>query len=289
MSDAAMSSPLPRVRRRIVKPGVGGLVVPLLLFAGIVYFWPVLQLLSTSVTDPQVGLQHYIKFFERPLYIQVLLRTFWLALFVTAMAVLIGYPITFALKSAGPLKVRVMLFLIFLPFWASVMVRTYGIMVIFGRDGVVNNFLMHSGVLDQPIAFMYNSWMVRMAMVQILLPFFILPLYSVIRTIEPSLLQAASGLGARPVSVFWRVYLPLSMPGVVAGALIVFVLSLGFFITPALLGGRQDVMIAQLILNQFEAQNNWGFGAALSTIVLVSTLVVVLTLGKFTKKKGNAL
>ena len=110
-----------------------------------------------------------------------------------------------------------------------------------------------------------------------------------IRTIEPSLLQAASGLGARPVWVFLKVYLPLSMPGVAAGALIVFVLSLGFFITPALLGGRQDVMISQLILNQFEAQNDWGFGAALSTIVLVSALVVVLVFGHFARsRRGEA-
>lgn len=283
LSPAAIATPRPRPR------GAGWLVLPLLLFLGVIYFWPVLQLLSTSVTDPQPGLQHYIRFFERPLYINVLLRTFYLAIFVTALAVLIGYPITYSLRMASPLRMRVMMFLIFLPFWASVMVRTYGIMVIFGREGVVNNFLVHAGILSQPIGFMYNSWMVRVAMVQILLPFFILPLYSVIRTIEPSLLQAASGLGAKPVWVFLKVYLPLSMPGVAAGALIVFVLSLGFFITPALLGGRQDVMIAQLILNQFEAQNDWGFGAALSTIVLVSALAVVLVFGRLARaRRGDA-
>ena len=124
-------------------------------------------------------------------------------------------------------------------------------------------------------------------MVQIMLPFLILPLYAVIRNIDPSLLQAAKGLGARPLMVFLKVYLPLSMPGVVAGALIVFVLSLGFFITPALLGGRQEITITMLILSQFEAQLNWGFGATLSTVVLFVTMVALMALGRFTGRTGG--
>lgn len=286
MAQAAVASPA------VVAAGarwrsVGWLVFPLVLFLGIVFFWPVLQLLSMSVTDPEVGLHHYFRFFERSLYVTVLLRTFYVALFVTVMTVLIGYPVTYSLRMASPFKLRVMMLLIFLPFWVSIIVRTYGIMVIFGREGAVNNALVDWGIVSQPIGFMYNSWMVRIAMVQILLPFFILPLYAVIRSIDNNLLQAASGLGAKPISVFLRIYLPLSMPGVVAGALIVFVLSFGFYVTPALLGGLKDLMIAQLIFNQFDAQINWGFGAALSTIVLISCLLVLLVLGRFASKRSG--
>lgn len=260
----------------------GWLVLPLVLFLGVIFFWPVLGLMVTSVTDPQPGLHHYQRFFDRPIYVQVLLRTFWLASFVTGATILLGYPIAFALSTARPLAMKAMLFLIFLPFWASVMVRTYGLMVIFGRDGIVNGALMWLGLIERPVIFMFNTWMVRLAMVQIMLPFFVLPLYSVIRGIDPSLMLAARGLGARPASVFLRVYLPLSMPGVLSGALIVFILSLGFFITPALLGGRQDITISMLILSQFEAQLNWGFGATMGAIVLGVTLLAVLLLGRFT-------
>jgi putative spermidine/putrescine transport system permease protein len=273
---------------RALRFGAGWLVMPLVVFLGIVYFWPVLDLLATSVTDPEPGLHHYQRFFERTVFIQVLLRTFSLAGFVTVAVIAIGYPITYAMRMASPFAMKVILFLIFLPFWASVMVRTYGIMVIFGRDGILNNMLMSWGLIEGPIAFMYNTWMVRVAMVQIMLPFLILPLYSVIRNIDASLLQAAKGLGARPLMVFLKVYLPLSMPGVAAGGLIVFVLSLGFFITPALLGGRQDITISMLILSQFEAQLNWGFGATLSTVVLVVTLVALMALGRFTGRSDVA-
>jgi ABC-type spermidine/putrescine transport system permease subunit I len=285
--SAAANAPAP-TGAAWLRLGAGWLVAPLVAFLGIVYFWPVLGLLATSVTDPEIGLHHYQRFFERPIFMQVLLRTFSLAGFVTVAVILIGYPITYAMRMASPLAMKAILFLIFLPFWASVMVRTYGIMVIFGRDGIVNNMLMSAGMSDGPIAFMYNTWMVRIAMVQIMLPFLILPLYSVTRNIDQNLLQAAKGLGARPLMVFLRVYLPLSMPGIIAGALIVFVLSLGFFITPALLGGRQDIMISMLILNQFEAQLNWGFGATLSTVVLVVTMAALLALGRFAGNSTGA-
>jgi ABC-type spermidine/putrescine transport system permease subunit I len=255
---------------------VGLLALPLILLLAVVYFYPVAGTLADSVRLPNFGLQQYRHLLESPVYMEVMARTFWLAVFVTVTTAVVGYPVAFYLTVASPGLARVALFLLFVPFWASTVVRTYGLMVILGRTGIVNSLLLALGLADRPVQFLFNAATVRVAMVQILLPFFVLPLYAVLRTIDRSLLQAALGLGARPWQLFRTVYLPLSMPGVFAGGLMVFVFSFGFFITPALLGGRREVTIAMLIMAQFEGELDWGFGAALSVVLLVVSLTAML-------------
>lgn len=253
--------------------------LPIVILLGIVFFYPVLSLLSISVTEPQLGLHHYEKLLETT-YLTVIWRTAWIAFVVTALTALVGYPLAFYLASAPPQAAQAAMLALFIPFWASILVRTYGLMVIVGRTGVLNNALIALGIIDRPIQFLFNTWVVVAAMVQILLPFFVLPLYSVLKTIDPNLTRAAQGLGAPPLKIFTKVYLPLSLPGVYAGSLIVFVFSFGFFIVPSLLGGRRDVMLAMLVIQQFSGQINWGLGAALGAVVLVGTLVVIFAIGK---------
>ena len=263
--------------------------LPVVLLLLIVFIYPVFTLLSTSVTEPQPGLHNYQKLLDQPVYLIVVWRTIWISVTVTTLCAVIGYPVAYYLASAPARIAAIALFALFIPFWASILVRTYGIMVIMGRTGVLNNALIAMGVIQRPIQFLFNTWIVIAAMVQILLPFFILPLYSVLKKIDPNLTRAASGLGAGGLRTFLRVYLPLSMPGVYAGGLIVMVFSFGFFIVPSLIGGRRDVTMPMLIIQQFEGQINWGFGAAIGTVLLVGTLAVIFVANWLTEgaKGGN--
>jgi len=286
MMDAALAGDTARLapfhNRRA---GAGLLALPLVVLLAVIYVCPVGALLADSFTDPVAGLQQYRRLIDHPVYLEVLARTFRLACVVTLGTAFFGFPVAYYLTIARPAVARIALGLLFVPFWASTVVRTYALMVILGRTGVLNGALLWAGFIKQPEQFLFHTATVQLAMVQILLPFFVLPVYAALRNIDGSLLQAAGGLGAPPWQVFRRVYLPLSLPGLFAGALIVFVFCFGFFITPTLLGGRRDVTIAMLIMAQFEGQLDWGFGAALSTLLLACTLAGVLVMlrlaGKF--------
>lgn len=278
MVATGVGAAAPQVARR---PPRGWLpVVPIVLLLAVVFFYPVLSLLSISVTHPEPGLQHYDQLFTEGVYLQVMWRTTWIAVVVTLITAIAGYPLAFYLAAAPLRTAQIAMLLLFIPFWASILVRTYGVTVIMGRTGVLNNALIAMGLIRRPIQFLFNTWVVVGAMVQILLPFFVLPLYSVLRAIDPNLTRAARGLGASSFNVFTRVYFPLSLPGVFAGGLIVFVFSFGFFIVPSLLGGRRDVTLPMLVIQQFEALVNWGMGAAIGTVLLVGTLIVVFAVGK---------
>jgi ABC-type spermidine/putrescine transport system permease subunit I len=162
---------------------------------------------------------------------------------------------------------------VLVPFWTSILVRTYAWMVLLGRQGIINELLQSLGIIDQPLRLLNTRFAVYVSMVHILLPFMILPLYSVMRGIDRSVLRAAEGLGARPSAVFRQVMLPLSLPGVAAGCLLVFILSLGFYITPALVGGPKDLMISVLIAQQVDLFN-WAFASALAAVLLVGALLI---------------
>jgi ABC-type spermidine/putrescine transport system permease subunit I len=254
------------------------LVLPLIVLLAVIYVCPVGAMLADSFTDPVVGLQQYRRMIDHPVYLWVLARTFRLAAVVTIATAFIGFPVAYYLTIARGAVMRIALGLLFVPFWASTVVRTYALMVILGRTGILNGALLWAGLIRRPEQFLFHTATVQLAMVQILLPFFVLPVYAALRTIDRALMQAAAGLGAPPWQVFRRVYLPLSLPGMFAGALLVFVFCFGFFITPTLLGGRRDITIAMLIMSQFEGQLDWGFGAALCTLLLACTLAAVLVL-----------
>jgi ABC-type spermidine/putrescine transport system permease subunit I len=256
------------------------LLVPLVAYLAVFYAYPVLAMLWRSFSDPTLSLQHYREVLTTPVVLKVFWITLRIATVVTALTLVLGYPVAFVMATAsGPVR-TILLGVVLVPFWISVLVRSYAWMVLLGRYGLVNQLLLALGVVDAPVRLLNTPLALYVGMVHILLPFMILPLYSVLSGIDRRLIAAAQGLGARPLNVFRHVVLPLSLPGVGAGCLLVFVLSLGFYVTPALLGGTQDIMIAVLIAEQVDLFN-WGLASALSAVLLGGTLLVILTLDRF--------
>lgn len=247
------------------------LIGPAILVIAVLFAYPVSWLLMRSITDPELGLQNFRKLVETPVYLKALWNTIVISGSVTAVCVVLGYPIAYTMAHAGERMRRLLIFVVLVPFWSSILVRTFAWMVILQRRGIVNSVLIDIGVIDAPLTLIYNRIGVLIGMSHILLPFMILPLYGVLSRIDPTLSSAAAGLGAPPVRNFCRVYLPLSLPGLVAGSVLVFVMGLGYYITPALLGGPGDMMIAQLIEMQVADFGNWGLAGALALILFVGT------------------
>jgi spermidine/putrescine transport system permease protein len=218
-------------------------------------------------------LEPYGRFFD-PLYLTILARTLWLAALTTILCLVVGYPMAWAIAAAGRWK-HALLFLVVLPFWTSFLVRTYAIMFLLRDTGLVNSVLMTAGMIDRPLTLLYTPGAVLAGLVYGYLPFMVLPVYASLEKLDPALLEAAESLGARPFARFVRVILPLSLPGVVAGSLLVFIPSLGAFLTPDLLGGAKQVMIGNLIQQQFGAARDWPFGSAASFILMALVLAVV--------------
>lgn len=249
------------------------LVVPLLTFMLVFYALPVLAMLLRSVAQPTWTLANYRALATDSVFLHVFWTTLHTAIAVTAGCLLLGYPVALALVRPGR-AAAIALIVVLLPFWTSILVRSYAWMVLLGRRGLLNDALLGAGVIDHPLRILNTSIAVHIAMIHILLPYMILPIANALRQIDPSLPRAALGLGAPPLQVFREVILPLSMPGVAAGVLLVFVLSLGFYITPALLGGPRDMTISMLIAQQVD-QLNWPYAACLSAALLVATLVII--------------
>lgn len=243
------------------------LLTPVLVYLGVFFFYPLLRIALRSLFGPTFTLQHYARVFATPTYVKILGTTVRISLLVAAVALLIGYPVAFFLSRVRDRLAAVLLALVLVPFWTSVLVRSYAWVVILGADGIVNSALRAVGLTARPLPLVYNETGVVIGMVHVLLPYMILSLYAVMRGIDPTYLRAAANLGAGPVPTFLRVYLPLSMPGVTSGVLLVFIFAIGFFITPALLGGGKVEMIALQIETQINELVAWGFGSALSVVL----------------------
>jgi putative spermidine/putrescine transport system permease protein len=211
---------------------------------------------------------------DRAIYIDVLRRTFTVSFAVTVMCMILGFPVAYLLATQPPRRANLLMILVLLPFWTSLLVRTAAWIVLLQEHGLVNDGLIWLGIIDHPVRLIYNRIGVYVAMTHILLPFLILPLYSVMKGIKPTYMQAAISLGATPTEAFIRVYLPLTLPGVWAGALLVFILALGYYITPALIGGAADQMISYFIAFYTSDTVNWGMASALGTVLLVATLIL---------------
>jgi putative spermidine/putrescine transport system permease protein len=213
---------------------------------------------------------------ENAVHVDVLLRTFTVSASVTLLCLLLGYPLAALIARSKGAVANTLLILVLLPFWTSLLVRTSAWVVLLQSRGVVNSALAWLGLIDpsQPLELIYNRIGVLVAMTHILLPFMVLPIYSVMKSIPPVYLRAASSLGAPPLSAFWRIYLPMSMPGVSAGGLLVFILALGYYITPALVGGPRDQMVSYYIAYYSNQVTNWGMAAALSAILLIAVLIL---------------
>lgn len=213
---------------------------------------------------------------DNAVHLDVLIRTFVVSASVTLICLVLGYPLAALIARSKGVVANTLLVLVLLPFWTSLLVRTSAWVVLLQSRGVVNSALAWAGIIDpsQPLELIYNRIGVLVAMTHILLPFMVLPIYSVMRGIPPVYLRAASSLGAPPFMAFWRVYLPMSLPGVSAGALLVFILALGYYITPALVGGPRDQMVSYFIAYYSNQVTNWGMAAALSGILLVAVLIL---------------
>jgi putative spermidine/putrescine transport system permease protein len=213
---------------------------------------------------------------DNAIYRDVIVRTFAISAAVTLLCLLLGYPLAYWIATAPPITARLLLLLVLLPFWTSLLVRTTAWVVVLQSGGVVNSLLAWMGLIDpaHPLELIHNRIGVLVAMTHILLPFMVLPIYSVMKGIPPNYMRAASSLGAPPLSAFVRVYLPLSLPGVSAGCLLVFILALGYYITPALVGGPHDQMLSYFIAYFASQVTNWGMAAALSATLLALVLVL---------------
>jgi len=211
---------------------------------------------------------------EQAVFRNVLGRTLWISGMVTLACLLLGYPVAFFIARQPPGRASLLLFLVLLPFWTSLLVRTVAWVVLLQREGILNNLLLSLGLVTEPLRMIFNRFAVYVAMVHVLLPFMVLPLYAVMKGISPSYVRAAWSLGARPATAFRRVYLPQTLPGVGAGCLMVYIQALGYYITPALVGGADDQMISYFIAFYASKTVNWGMAAALSIMLLAATLAL---------------
>jgi len=257
------------------------LLLPGLLVVGALLLLPLLWLLALSFYDNGLSLVHYTRLFEDPSYAKSFLLTFQIAGAVTLTAVLLGYPLCYWMLGFSPTWQRVAFICVLIPFWTSLLVRTYAWLVLLQRRGLVNTTLQDLGVLSEPLALMYNATGTTIGMAHILLPFLVLPLFATMQGIDRDLLRAAAALGGSPRFVFWRVFFPLSLPGLTAGALLVFVLSIGYYVTPQLLGGGSTVMIGQLIQRNIELFSSWGAASAVSMVLLAMVMGVFLVMSRF--------
>ncbi len=251
------------------------LVLPAALLMAACFAWPVARLLVQSISQPVWGLGNYRALVSHPVFIRVLWNTVVISASVDLCCLLIGYPVAYTMATVPPHIRRLLVFMILIPFWSSVLVRSFAWMVLLQRNGLVNDVLVGIGLLQQPAQLVYNRIGVLIGMVQILLPFMIFPLYTTMARIDPAYVQAAATLGAPPARSFRRVYLPLTLPGVLTGGVLVFVIALGYYIVPALLGGLGDTMVAQLIEQQVADFGNWGMAGTLSAVLLAGTCVTL--------------
>lgn len=261
--------------------GWGALVLPLLLFLLLVFVLPLVVMLSRSLTDPSFGLQNYRDLFANSVYLRVLGNTFLIATIVTVVTLALAYPYAYLMTLVGPVWRMLMLGLVLVPFWTSILVRSFALVLFLRDTGAFNSTLQALGVIDQPIPLIRTLPGVVFGMVQVALPFAVLPIFATMQNIDRRLLLAAESLGARPSGAFWRIFVPLSVPGVAAGLLLTFIQALGYYITPALLGGPKNMMIGELIVQQVSSVLRFGFAAALATLLLVTTLLLLVVASRF--------
>jgi ABC-type spermidine/putrescine transport system permease subunit I len=265
------------------------LALPVVVFLVVGFVVPLVVVGQRSITDFPRGADpslfaNYGRFFAGEANLRVLGNTFWIAGLSTLVCLLIGYPYAYLMTIVRPRVAGLLLIAVLIPFWSSLLVRTYAWQVILRDTGIVNQSLIGLGVIDEPITLIRTTLGVLLGMSQILLPFMVLPLFTVMRRIDPEYQKAAANLGAPPASAFLRVFLPLSLPGVVAGSLLVFVLALGFYITPSLLGSPRETMISQFIDTAVRSGSlDWGLGSAMAIVLLLLTLLVLFVASRFVR------
>ncbi|HKY95035.1 MAG TPA: ABC transporter permease subunit [Kiloniellales bacterium] len=267
--------------RRLPAAGPLLLLAPALLFLTLAYLYPLGWLAQISVDGTSLSLEHYRKFFGTPSYLRVTWHTLQVSAAVTLVTLLLAYPTAYLIAQSRGRKARLMLLLVLVPYLTSFLVRSYAWIVLLNRQGLVNQALIDLGLIERPLDLLYNGFSVHVGMVHVMLPLMALPLYSVMRRIDPRLVRAAATLGAPPLRAHFRVFLPASLPGVASGCLLVFLLCLGFFITPALLGGLKDTMLAAFIEARMSQLLDWGGASAAAFVLLGVTLLGFFLAGRF--------
>ena len=263
-----------------------GYIAPLLAVMVVAFNAPIAYMLGLGLWDKSGSftLEHYAGLLEAPVYLKVLGNTMRIALIATLANVAIGYPLALWMRGLGHRARMIALALVVLPFWVSILVRTYAWIVVLGNGGLVNRGLQWSGLTDAPVSFLYNELGVTIGMANVLLPFLVLPLFAAMIRIDDRLLQAAASLGAPPRTIFWKVFFPLTLPALAAGTLLVFILCLGFYVTPAILGGGRVPMISNLLDTLINRIPRWEQASAISTILLAVTLLIFAAYRWFDRK-----
>ncbi|MBN9442485.1 ABC transporter permease [Bosea sp. (in: a-proteobacteria)] len=268
--------------------GLAGLAAPALLLVAVTMLLPVGWLFSLSFLDDggALSLANYRRMLAEPSYARTFVTTFEISLATTAICILLGYPLAYFLSQLPRRIANLCMIAVLLPFWTSLLVRTYAWLVLLQRSGLVNSWGMKLGLWSEPLQLVHNTGGTLVGMVHIMLPFLVLPLYGTMRAIDRNLLRAAASLGSTPAHGFRTVFFPLSLPGLTAGASLVFVLCLGFYVTPAMLGGGKVTMVSNRIANDIELFFNWGAASALGVVLLVITLVVLVLAARLSRGAG---
>ncbi|MCR6498131.1 ABC transporter permease [Shinella sp. CPCC 101442] len=266
--------------------GAVWLAAPAVLVLLVVLAYPLGIVVWRSFTDPAPGIENYVWFFQSAVNRTVLQRTFIVAGWVTLVSLVCAYPYAYAMTIVGKNMRLALILCVLVPFWLSGVVRTLAWVILLQDSGVINSILRGLGL--SPVKLIRTLPGVIIGMTQVLLPFMILPIYSVMKGIDTRLLQAARSLGAKPWKAFLQIYMPLSLPGVYAGAIIVFILSLGFYITPALLGGPRSILLSSLVQNQVLSLLNWGRGGAMGVVLLIATFVLLALAAPLMRQKHTS-
>ena len=219
-----------------------------------------------------------------PLYLKVFISSIWMAVITTVLCILIGYPFAYFIAKKTEVKRTLLMAMVIVPFLTNSLIRTYGWTILLRTEGIINTILIKLNIISEPLKLMYNDFGVILVMVYTLLPFMIMPLYASIEKLDKSLLEASKDLGAKSVKTFLKVTLPLTLPGIFAGTIMVFIPTLGYFFIPDLIGGSKSMLVGNLIKNQFMSARNWPLGAALSLVLIIFALVMV---GLYKKSGGD--
>lgn len=267
-----------RKNARLERWALLGLAAPALIATFIVVVVPVSWLFYLSVigADGGYSMENYIRMVESKSYARIFLTTFQVSLLTTIICILIGYPLAYFLSQLPERAANLCMLAVLLPFWTSLLVRTYAWLVLLQKKGLINNWAIDLGLWDTPVKLAHNMNGTVIGMVHIMVPFLILPVYGSMKAISRDYLKASANLGATPAYTFRKVFLPLSLPGLLAGTLIVFILCLGFYVTPAILGGGRVIMVAMQITNNIELFFNWGAASALGVVLFVITMLILL-------------
>jgi ABC-type spermidine/putrescine transport system permease subunit I len=262
------------------------MIAPAIALLVLVFYLPLIRLLTRSVIDEETGSLTLAQFERLIANDNMMLSYFtsvWLAAATVAVVILLGYPLAYALANLPPRVSAILFIFVMVPFWTSLTVRMFAFWILLGRQGPVNGVLTGTGIIEQPMTLLFTWFSVLVGFSHIALPLMVFPLYATMRGIDKTYVLAAQSMGASPLRAFWSVYLPLSLPGVVAGSMLVFITTVGYFIVPVLLGGKSENMIGQFIMIQVQQRADLPLASAMTALLLVITVVVLLVVSRLAR------